>query len=337
MKIDNKYIEKGLVTKRHHPEFPELVIYNYTDLCAYEREWDETTLMCRGLIINEETGEVIAKPFPKFFNHNEPNVPKFDKTGKTLIMEKYDGSLGILYWYNDKPAIATRGSFESDQAKWATKYVQDNIKQFSKLSRGLTFLFEIIYPENRIVLNYDFSGLVCIGAINIKTGQNMVEIFDPRNKFTFKVTETYSTRVDERDDKEGYVVYYPDSNNWVKYKHAEYIRLHRLISQIRPRAIWDLMREGMSKDLKDLMAGIPDELHQEVDLIFSDIATDFMDIDMVAYSLKKKVEKLENRKEQAEYLKEHGLKYLSLVFSMLDGKMDMYRSGIYKMIKPKAE
>ena len=66
------YIAKGLIIKQVHPTLP-LSIYNYSRTCQYGASWDEITLACRGLVLDNE-GNVIAKPFPKFFNYEEHNA-----------------------------------------------------------------------------------------------------------------------------------------------------------------------------------------------------------------------------------------------------------------------
>ena len=38
-----------------------LILWNYTDLCTYERAWDEVTLNARGTVYEIETGKVIAR------------------------------------------------------------------------------------------------------------------------------------------------------------------------------------------------------------------------------------------------------------------------------------
>ena len=94
LNILNDYIDKKLITKQDHPTLP-LSIYNYTRSCQYESKWDEITLNCRGLVLDRD-GNVVAKPFDKFFNYEElkeiPNEP-FE------VFEKMDGSLGILFNY----------------------------------------------------------------------------------------------------------------------------------------------------------------------------------------------------------------------------------------------
>ena len=64
-----KYIEEKFISEQKHPEL-DLWIYNYTPKCMYEKKWDNITMSCRGLIL-DKNGNVIARPFKKFFNYEE--------------------------------------------------------------------------------------------------------------------------------------------------------------------------------------------------------------------------------------------------------------------------
>ena len=48
-----------------------LQLFIYTPRCVYDDGWDEFTVMARGLILDEAAGQVVATPFPKFFNVGE--------------------------------------------------------------------------------------------------------------------------------------------------------------------------------------------------------------------------------------------------------------------------
>jgi RNA ligase len=144
MKFDldilNRYVNEGWVEKNDHPTFP-ISIYNYSRNTQFEGRWDEITKQCRGLILDNE-GNVIAKSFPKFFNmeeHKSEEIPN----ESFEVFEKLDGSLGILFYYNDQWNLATKGSFISDQAikgmEMLKKYPTEN------LDKNKTYLFEIIY------------------------------------------------------------------------------------------------------------------------------------------------------------------------------------------------
>lgn len=134
----NKYYEDGLLYKQVHPYLP-LTIWNYSEKCQYENLWDETLLMCRGLV-TDHTGDIVAKPFDKFFNIEEG---KFEPTEEFEVYEKMDGSLGIVFWYEGQWVVATRGSFTSDQAIKA----KELLKKYNTdiMFRHLTYCFEIIY------------------------------------------------------------------------------------------------------------------------------------------------------------------------------------------------
>jgi RNA ligase len=120
-------MDQGYVSRRFHPEFPELAILNYTEKAAYEGVWNRVTLNTRGLIYDTISDEVLARPFKKFFNYGQTGAPDIDLDARPyFVSDKFDGSLGIAYRQPDGLwAIATRGSFESEQAKHATELVRE--------------------------------------------------------------------------------------------------------------------------------------------------------------------------------------------------------------------
>lgn len=91
-----EYHKKGLLHKQLHPT-KDLTIWNYTPKVQYEKLWDDITIQCRGLVTNSK-GNVIARPFKKFFNYEELN-PKDIPDEYYDVYEKMDGSLGILFYY----------------------------------------------------------------------------------------------------------------------------------------------------------------------------------------------------------------------------------------------
>ena len=88
-----KYRNDGWLLSQNHPTLP-LIIWNYSQTTQYENYWDEITLSCRGLVTDDK-GNIVAKPFDKFFNIEEG---KFEPTEKFEVWEKMDGSLGIVFW-----------------------------------------------------------------------------------------------------------------------------------------------------------------------------------------------------------------------------------------------
>ena len=108
-----KQIADGMVKENAHPSLP-LRILNYTPKAQFNPEsWNEVTDKCRGLIFNSATGDIVARPFVKFWNYGDLRHPETMPEGFPAnvpsITRKFDGSLRVLYRYDGKWAVATRG------------------------------------------------------------------------------------------------------------------------------------------------------------------------------------------------------------------------------------
>lgn len=147
--ILNTYIGNKLIEASKHPEY-DIWILNYTRYTQFEQKWDEYTMACRGLVVDKD-GNIIARPFQKFRNYDEYDPSEIDMSQDYEIFEKIDGSLIILFYYEQKGEwlIASRGSFISEQALEAKKMLEakkiHNPDIFNFLDKKKTYLFEIIY------------------------------------------------------------------------------------------------------------------------------------------------------------------------------------------------
>jgi RNA ligase len=257
----NQYYEDGLLYKQVHPTLP-LTIWNYTEKVQYENLWDEVTLMCRGLVTDDK-GNIIARPFKKFFNIEEG---KYTPTKDFEVYEKMDGSLGIVFNYNLEWIFATRGSFTSDQAIKAKEIFYKKYNDLL-LSRSNTYLFEIIYPENRIVVDYgNEEKLVMLGEIHTESGEELDVMFNV--DLGFDVVKKYSSITDYKqlkamvkDDQEGFIVKFSNGDR-VKIKGAEYLRLHKIMTNMSTTAIWECLKNG--DDIETLLKDVPDEFYNKI-------------------------------------------------------------------------
>jgi len=334
MNVDliKQMIAEKYVSMQKHPD-ADLFILNYTQKTQFEWNWNEATLMCRGLIVDGDWN-IIARPFPKFFNLEElqreehwqiPNEP-FE------VYEKLDGSLGILYWLDGEPFIATRGSFTSEQAIEGTKMFREREADWFLL-RKYTYLFEIIYPQNRIVIDYGNERLLhLLAVIDPETG-NDVDVVNPHT-IPFPMAKRYDgikdiTKLRDLDgaNREGFVVRF-QSGLRIKLKYEEYKRLHRLITHMNPRHIWEHLREH--GDVKQLIENVPDEFYTWVRDIEAGLRHDY---DVVDCECKQDFKDYGNRKTNALYYQK--CSFPSILFKMLDGKD--YADLIWKQIKPKAD
>lgn len=323
-------IEKKYISVKKHPNH-NLWIYNYTNAAQYEKIWNETTMTCRGLIL-DENGDVVARPFKKFFNIEEheqiPNSTDFK------IYEKLDGSLGILYWIGDVPHIATRGSFTSDQAIKATQMLHAMPEMWKCFDRYHTYLFEIIYPENRIVVDYGKKeGLVFLTAIDPATGFD-VDMTIPMEsaKVYDGISDLSTLKGMALENSEGFVIRWADGFR-VKVKFAEYVRLHRLVTGVTERNIWEIIRANGS--INELIAHVPDEFYKWILQTVFNLTQKYKEIFKAANdAIFMNGYASMSRKEAAIDIMTNHKDVSAVIFKMLDNKP--VESIIWDMIYPAA-
>jgi len=318
-------LSKNYVKVNKHPKH-DLYIYNYTQNAQFEKVWNEVTLACRGLIL-DENDNVVARPFPKFFNLGEmENQILPDTTFE--VYDKMDGSLGILYWIDEVPFMASRGSFSSDQSDKANEMLHGKYRNsWSLLDKAKTYLFEIIYPENRIVLDYSAAEeLVLLAVIDTQSGEEF-----PLEDIGFPMVEKFDGIKDililkemEVDNKEGFIIKYANDFR-VKIKFEEYLRLHRIITQVSNLNIWEYLKTN--KSMEEILERVPDEFFDWVKQTKSDLENQYQ---IIENQCKADFKVLESRKETALYFQT--CQYQGVLFAMLNNKD--YSVIIWKMIRP---
>lgn len=252
----------------------ELRLYCYTHECVYSSAWSDITKMARGLILDIEAKAVVATPFIKFFNLHEveqslPDLP-FD------VFEKLDGSLIILFFHRGEWKAATKGHLRSPQAIWAMEWVKSH--DLSHLSAGTTYLCEAIYPENRIVIEYEKTGLSLLAAygpdgdevdyaviddLSVKLGWDIAK----RLRFE-SMADLITTARGLPATEEGFILRYTNGYR-IKVKGEEYCRIHRLISNCTPLAVWEYMLAGQNLDT--LRRDLPEEFWPDFDSILAQL------------------------------------------------------------------
>ena len=276
------YLAKGHIREVVHPD-GLLKLYNYTAKCQYEAAWTPVTKACRGLIV-DENDTVIVRPFPKFFNleqHNPRDLPN----EPFKVFDKLDGSLGVLYKFEGVPCLATRGSFTSPQSAAGTQMLRERLGDADPFDDALTYLFEIIYPDNRIVVDYGAERKLVLLAVR-ETGTGREFALEDFAHLGFPLAERFDGVGDyhelrgmPRDDAEGFVVLFENGLR-VKVKLEEYVRLHRLITGVNPKHIWEILKEG--EPLEKVLERVPDEFYAWVKSVEADLKAQYREIEMVA-------------------------------------------------------
>lgn len=331
--VDNldRRVAEGMIARKEGPG--GLTLFDYTQRAQWSKTWDRETLMCRGLVVRD--GLVQSRPFGKFFNlseHASPDLPPLPLE-PFEVFEKVDGSLIIASNHDGHPLLTTRGSFASTQAI-AAKELWDARYGDVRIPDGETWLFEYVAPWNRIVVGYDFDDLVLLARIDNATGQDL-----PLPEWPGRVVR----RFDGLDfdaiaarmlvlgpDEEGYVLRF-QSGMRAKAKGAEYVRLHRLLTGVSARTIWECLANG--SDIAELVDRVPDEFYAWVTATVAGLRAQYDAAEVAAFGKYVEMQFLPSRKDQAIALQDFAHK--AVVFRMLDSKP--HAECIWKTLRPSAD
>lgn len=331
-------------------------IYNYSKLCTIDHVWNDVTETCRG-IITDKDDNIIARPFRKFYNFEEIENKNIIPDLPFKIYDKRDGSLGILYWTEEGiPMIATRGSFISDQANFATNLLRKILRgkkteiglmdfnndlmsfvTMNRLQNGFelknvryTLLFEIIYPGDRHVVNYGKEeDITLLAIIDNETGGEidpdiLSPIFNVVKEYDVKEWKTIRDKYDG-DNAEGFVVKF-ENNFRMKLKYEQWFRKNALMAGLSKRKVLEFI---VNDDLKGLYS-IVNQLNEENKIYYTNIVKELRNMytEMECDALQEYKE-FDTDKEAAFYF--NTCKHRTILFAMRRNKD--YSRIIWQKIK----
>jgi RNA ligase len=342
-----KRIEVRLITYRKHP-FLDLFIYNYTSKTQFDGLWDQYTERCRGLIM-DGNGHVLNNPFRKFFDLGEKEYTRIENLPLEVprITEKIDGMLGILYEEVGNVAIATRGSFDSPYAEWATNWLRLKGYTCYDFNKEYTYLFDIIYPDNKIIVDYKGrSELVLLAVRSNSSDDELDHVKEAKRLGLSYAKEYFFDKIDDAvkyldgckgNEFEGFVCKYTNGFR-VKIKSQDYKRLHKLLTGISAKDVWLSLRDTGSVD--SIIENVPDKFMAWVKKVEMELKLSKSIIMNKAMTISLNAKGLESRVEQFEYVTkstddEHGIR--KIVLCLLDGRVDRAEFFAWQMIKPYGE
>ena len=215
-----------------------LVMFDYTQ---GRSQPCEIVNECRGLILDSENDfNVVRYGFYRFYNYGEPGATTIDNTSMS-ITEKVDGSLVMIYYYNNTWHISTRSTFDAIDAS-----IRDTGKTFDGVIREAlyaqnidintfdkecTYVFEVVSPETRVIVKYDKPEIYFLMCRNNTTYEEVncnINCQKPKT-YEFKTLEDIISYVSEFNgiDFEGVVVK-DKYNHRVKIKNLNWLKLHYL-------------------------------------------------------------------------------------------------------------
>ena len=334
----------GFISCKAHNELP-LYIYNYTKKASgiSAKNWSDTLSRCRGLIVDDEL-HVVAVGQPKFWNFNE-----FEDTIEApfYAYDKMDGSMGIVYQWDGYMGIATRGSFHSEQAEWATAFlnVRPDYQEFFEefIIEGYTPHVEIIYNENRIVVDYDYEDLVLLGTIHAhaENGTPVSNWFSPSTRYPGPVAESFKfdsiedlLKAEPRDNTEGFVIFDSKGAKY-KIKYEQYVALHRAIFNMTPKNLYELWATRDHEAIRDYVLGLPNEIQGEAQDILDRFQVE-MNMEIAEVLGYMKMLKVELRKDFALKMQESNIpsEYRGALFNLWEDNIGRLNRWSVQKVKP---
>jgi RNA ligase len=251
-----------------------------------------------------------------------------------------DGSLGIHFNYKGEWIFASKGSFISEQAIKG-KEIFDRKYGHIQLYHTITYIFEIIYPENRIVCHYPEEDVVLTGAFVGTTELNIdYYFFDglTRVKKYNGLTNIKEMKSMIGDNREGFVIKFRNSGVRAKIKGDEYVCLHRLLTNFSNVDIWECLRN--KTNFNDFLDRVPDEFDSWVRGVKNGLVDGYHKIEETVHLLFEEFKDKRpgfsfdsvGKKEFTMWVKEQPRQYQPILFLLYDGKD--YSDTIWRMLRP---
>lgn len=346
-----EYVDRENVTMFRSP-CGRLAGFDYNKSIVFNRDWDNITMTARGLVFEANSGQIVSRSLDKFYNLGEPEIGGIEGLPKDvswIALEKADGSMISSFNYSAEQFFMTRGSFVSSQAIWAKDWAHRKLR-IDLMDKFMTYVFEGIYPQNRIVVDYGTTEeLRLIAVRNPITGEFMpydLMIKEAEKlgcgivkKLPFKTIEEIVEHCKTLPmTEEGYVVRF-DNGLMVKIKGEEYCKVHRIISHVTPLSFW------RSIDLKtftvptEFLVNLPEEFKSDINELVRVTESQHKDELRRLYALAVTVPEFmmdaEGKKQRYQYVTTTYGKDWYHVLNLLNGKEFMVRDDIHRSVRPK--
>ena len=171
----NRLVNARKIRRKWHKTYKHLAIYKYKGgFDFFHHEDAKFVKWCRGLVYDHREDRVVACPMPKFHNHfeyPESELQEILTSGHYYVTKKVDGSCVLAWHYLGQWHFSTLFGINSNQAQKARSLLERIGNIDDLLNQKRTYIFEVVYPQNRIVLNYGLEeSLTYITEFDPETG-----------------------------------------------------------------------------------------------------------------------------------------------------------------------
>lgn len=223
---------------------------------------------CRGITFDRQSGNIIRRPFHKFFNLNEREETQshnIDFKQEHHVLEKLDGSMIAPMIIDNEVLWSTRQNaerFRTSVADFVTRSEHDyeGLVRFC-INNGVTPIFEYTSPDNKIVIDYQHEEMCLISARNMKNGHyfpfHMIKNLGTRYnvpivEHTFNPIEDIDDFINIfrhlKDEREGVVIKF-DNGHHIKIKTDQYLAIHKSKQYLTDKDVIRLIIEDRIDDI----------------------------------------------------------------------------------------
>lgn len=218
---------------------------------------------CRGLILDSRDWSIVCYTFHKFFNHQEGFAHPIDWQS-ALVMQKLDGSIIQMYYFENEWHVATSGTIDADTTSndglitfqklfWKTVFIHYEMLQdefTSKFDPQYCYAFELCTPFNLVITQHKSHKLFLLGLRNKITLQEET-IFQSKFDWVAKPIVHKLSSIDEMNatmpgkdwQDEGYVVVDKFFNRQ-KLKNPAYVAVHHLKGNLGAHHVMQVVKDN---------------------------------------------------------------------------------------------
>jgi RNA ligase len=256
---------------------------------------------CRGLIFNTETGNLISRPYHKFFNAGEKQETQLNKINlyePHVVLEKLDGSMIRPIPTPEGFRLGTKAGI-TDVAMNAEVFVADKPHYARFINKCLLMnvnpIFEWCSRKNRVVIDYPEDNLILTAMRYNDTGFYLdyevmknyadawsIPVVQAVDGLAVQNIELFVKQVREWETEEGVVVRF-DNGHMCKVKADDYVLRHKSKDSIsQEKNVLQTILDDAVDDLVPLLAPDDAERLQRFQNAFwaclEDVACDLADL-----------------------------------------------------------
>ena len=331
--IQTEKANRNVLLSRH-PEHNQIIALHYSESCIFNKRWNQWNIQFRDMVVNEATGEILARPISKFFNqrHWAAEGKEFPE-GVAEITEKLDGVRVTTFPFQGKMECVSEGKFvcpatHTFHELWNTHF------SHVELPAGKTLTFELIHPDHQVVIPYEETRIVLVAAVDNETGEDYIydQLAAVHESLQAQVTGSFGfgliKRVENKTladvleealhlpwNKEGYVVRI--GNIRIKVKSAAYLEVFQITHLMSDKQKYEAWANGQLDTFinslpdvhKDKLVSFQTHLNQERTTFVQSLYRTFEEAPK------------DDRKTFALWVKDRAAKELKLLFDLLDKRL----------------